>query len=307
MDSKASKASLTPRYTEIDIRDLFVVLWAGKITIFAVTAIFSIGSVFYSLSIPDQYKATTLLAPARSESSGIAGSLGQLGGLASLAGVNLGGGVSSETQMTKAIMVSRSFIEDFIDQNDLAVELAAVQGWNRESNDLQINSELYDVENQRWLGDKPSKWTLFKIFNGMLSVSESGNSGFLSVSIEYYSPYVAKHWLDLYVAAINEHMQERQIKKVASNISYLQQQIQSTSITDMQDVFYTLIEDQIKNRMLAEASPEYAFVSVSASMVPEEKSQPKRALICIFGAFLGGVLSVLWVFSRHYLKDRGRD
>jgi uncharacterized protein involved in exopolysaccharide biosynthesis len=55
--------------------------------------------------------------------------------------------------------------------------------------------------------------------------------------------------------------------------------------------------------MLAEASPEYAFVTVSPAMVPEEKSQPKRALICILGTILGGMLSVLWVLIMHYARS----
>jgi LPS O-antigen subunit length determinant protein (WzzB/FepE family) len=52
--------------------------------------------------------------------------------------------------------------------------------------------------------------------------------------------------------------------------------------------------------MLAEASPEYAFVTVSPAMVPEEKTQPKRALICILGTLLGGMLATLLVLVRHY-------
>jgi uncharacterized protein involved in exopolysaccharide biosynthesis len=52
--------------------------------------------------------------------------------------------------------------------------------------------------------------------------------------------------------------------------------------------------------MVAEASTEYAFVTVSPAMVPEEKSQPKRALICILGSLLGGMLAVLLVLVRHY-------
>jgi LPS O-antigen subunit length determinant protein (WzzB/FepE family) len=35
-------------------------------------------------------------------------------------------------------------------------------------------------------------------------------------------------------------------------------------------------------------------------MVPEEKSKPKRALVCILGTLLGGMLSVLWVLVRRY-------
>jgi LPS O-antigen subunit length determinant protein (WzzB/FepE family) len=113
---------------------------------------------------------------------------------------------------------------------------------------------------------------------------------------------MAKQWLDMYVAAINAHMQKRQVEKVTNNINYLQAQIEMTAITEMQEVFYTIIEEQIKGKMLAEASPDYAFVSVSPSMLPEEKSQPKRALICILGTLLGGMLSVLLVLVMHYAR-----
>ena len=293
---------------EIDLRELFGVLWAGRIKIIAITAVFAVASVVYALSVPNQYKATALLSPAQSSGGGLSGALGQLGGLASLAGVSIGGGGSSEAQVAQEIMKSWNFIEGFIKSNDLAVEIYAAEGWSRSSNSLQINSDLYDESDSQWLVENnetgelgpPSSWNLFKRFLEKLSVSEDKKSGLVSVSIEYYSPQIAKHWLDLYVAAINGHMQERKMAEVTRNITYLEAQIKKTNIAEMEEVFYTIIEEQIKSKMLAEASPDYAFVPVSPSMVPEEKSQPKRALICILGALLGGMLSVLWVLVLHY-------
>jgi LPS O-antigen subunit length determinant protein (WzzB/FepE family) len=287
--------------SEIDLLEIFSVLWEGKIKIIFITSLFAILSVFYALSIPNQYKATALLASTQVESSGLSGALGQLGGLASLAGVNVNSGGSSEAAKAKAIMISWNFIEGFIKNNNLEVELVAGKRWDKELNQLQINDEIYDVKNKTWLVDKPSSWSLFKSFSSSLSVSET-NSGFLSVAIEHYSPYVAKQWLDLYVNEINKHMQELQITKVNNNISYLQEQISTTSNAEMQEVFYTIIEEQIKNKMLAEASPNYAFVPVSASMLPEEKSKPKRAIICISITLIGGIFSVLIVLIMHYLR-----
>lgn len=294
---------------EIDLRELFAVLWAGKIKIIVITAVFAVASVIYALSVPNQYKATALLAPAQSDGGGLSGALGQLGGLASLAGVSLGGGESGEGQIAQEIMKSWSYIEGFIADNDLAVELAAVQGWSKGSNELQINDSVYDTENKQWLVENeagvtgpPSSWYLFQAFSGRLTVSEDKKSGLVSVSFEYYSPQVAKQWVDMYVESINRFMQQRQVDKVTRNINYLQEQIEKTSIAQMQEVFYTIIEEQTKNKMLAEASPEYAFVAVGPSMVPELKSQPKRALICILGALLGGMLSVLMVLIMHYAK-----
>ena len=287
---------------EIDLRELFSALWAGRVKIAAITAILAIVSVIYALSIPNQYKATAVLSSATSSGGGLSGALGQLGGLASLAGVSLGGGSTSEAQVAQEIMQSWGFIEGFINDNNLEVGLLATDGWDKATNKLLINTATYDPESEKWLSDDgmPSSWALYQAFVKRLSVSEDIQSGLFLVSIEYFSPLIAKQWLDLYVAAINAHMQKREMAKVTRNIEYLQIQIKKTSIAEMQEVFYTIIEEQIKNKMLAEASPEFAFDSVSPSMVPEEKSQPKRALICILGALLGGMLSVLVVLVSHY-------
>ncbi len=295
---------------EIDLRELFGVLWGNKIKIIGITAVFAVVSVIYALSVPNQYKASALLAPAQQQSGGLSGALGQLGGLASLAGVSIGGGESSEAQVAQEIMKSWSFIEGFIADNDLAVEVYAAEGWSRESNQLKFDNDVYAVKTKTWLVENdnigrlgpPTSWQLFEKFSEMLAVSEDKKSGLISISIEYYSPQIAKQWLDLYISSINKHMQARQVVKVSNNIEYLEAQIEKTSITEMQEVFYTIIEEQIKSQMLAEASPDYAFVAVSPSMVPEEKSQPKRALICILGTLLGGILSVLTVLALHFAR-----
>jgi len=312
MTESEQKNLSNPQYSgvETDLRELLETLWAGKIKIIVITAIFAIASVTYSLSVSNEYRATTTLVAAQQESGGLSGALGQLGGLASLAGVNLDGGETSEARVAQEIMQSWSFIEGFIKSNNLAVELLAAESWDKASNKLIINKDIYDSESKKWVSDEkwvsedgsPSSWTLFKAFSNRLVVSKDKISGLLSVSIEYYSPHLAKQWLDLYVTAINSHMQQRQVSKVNNNIEYLQAQIEKTSIAKMQEVFYTIIEEQIKKKMLAEASPDYAFVAVSPSMVPEERSKPQRALICILVTLLGGMLSVLLVLSIHYVR-----
>ena len=298
---------------EIDLRELFSVLWAGKKVIVAITGLFAAAAVVYALSIANEYKASIVIAPAQQEGGDLSGALGQLGGLASLAGVSLGGGGGSEAAVAQEIMQSWGFVEQFIVNNELEVEVFAAEGWNKTSNVLTIDSDLYDKDSNKWLIDEdgqlraPTSWELYEAFSKRLSVSEDKKSGLTSVSIEYFSPIVAKNWVDLYVAAINEHMRQRKLSQVNSNIEYLQAQIEKTSIAEMREVFYQIIEEQVKNKMLAEASPEYAFVTVSPSMVPEEKSKPKRALMCILGTLLGGMLSVLYVLVRHYASNKKDD
>jgi uncharacterized protein involved in exopolysaccharide biosynthesis len=294
---------------EIDLRELFGVLWAGSLKIIAITTVFAFLSVIYALSVPDQYKSVTTLAPAQSDNSDLTGALGQMSGLASLAGVSVSS-KSSEVKTAQEIMKSWSFIEGFIAENNIAAEVYAAQEWSRESNELQIDDGLYDTETKTWLVENgnsdevgpPSSWKLFKSFSERLAVSEDKKTGLVTVSIEYYSPQIAKQWLDMYVAAINAHMRQRQMEKITNNINYLQAQIEQSSVAKMREVFYNIIEEQMKNKMLAEASPDYVFVTVSPSMVPEVKSQPQRIIICILGTLLGGMLSVLLVLMMHYAR-----
>ena len=62
--------------------------------------------------------------------------------------MSIGGGESSEAQVAQEIMKSWSFIEGFIADNDLAVEVYAAEGWSKGSNELQINQDVYDTEDK---------------------------------------------------------------------------------------------------------------------------------------------------------------
>ena len=297
-----------PYDDEIDLRELFSVVWAGKILIVAITAVFALVSVGYALSLANQYKASAVVSPAQSGGSSLGAMAGQLGGLASLAGINIGSGESNETQEAMEIMQSWGFMEEFIQTHDLQVPIYAAIGWDKGSNSLKLNSDLYDATSERWLieddesGENraPSSWELYEKFRDRVAVSQDKKSGLINISVEYYSPQIAKQWVDLFIITINDYMRARKLEQVNRNIEYLTAQIDKTAIADMREVFYQLVEEQTKSKMLAEASPEYAFVTVSRAMVPEQKSQPKRALVCILGALLGGMLSVLWVLVRRY-------
>lgn len=298
---------------EIDLRELFSVLWASKNLIAKVTAGFAVVSVLFALLVPNQYKASTVLAPAQQEAAGLAGALGQLGGLASLAGVSIGESEGNESQMALEIMRSRSFVEAFIKDNAIEVEVFAADGWKAKTNKLSIDDDLYDIDSQMWVRNPPSGkpveptgWELYEKFLNLYSISQDIKTGMITVTVEYYSPFIAKEWSEKLVVAINSHMQSRKLQQVDRNIQYLEAQIEKTAIADMRGVFYTIIEEQIKNKMLAEASPEYVFETVSPAMVPEEKSKPKRALISILGTLLGGMFSIIWVLVAYY-GFNGRD
>ena len=294
---------------EIDLRQLFATLWSGKWVVIAFTILFAAGGVAFALMKPDIYQASVLVAPANDE-GGVKGLSGQLGGLASLAGINLGGGGSNQTVIAKEVLQSRAFLTNFIRRHQLAVPLKAVNGWNREKQQWQYNREVYDPETQEWLKDDkgesfaPTDWDLVEAFKrNHLSVSENKDTGMLIIGIKSLSPIAAKEWAGLLVADINEHMRREDVGTSEARIAYLEGKLEETSIAGMQQVFYQLIESETRTVMLANAQPEYVFKTVDPAVAPQEKSEPKRALIVVLAAMLGGMLGVFVVFIRAFIKS----
>ncbi|AYO21209.1 LPS O-antigen length regulator [Vibrio owensii] len=300
---------------EIDVRELFTVLWKGKWLIFVITMVFSLGAVFYSLSLPNIYKADALLAPADSSSGGgLSKMAGQLGGLAALAGVNLGGNESSQTDLAVQVMKSRHFIESFIDSHDLLIPLMAAKDWDLKNNLLIIDEDIYDSSKQKWLrkaeglrGAKPSLQEAVKVFNeDVLTITNDKESGLYTVAISHFSPYIAQQWVSWLVEDINRIMRERAIKETSQNLTYLNHQLEKTSVADMQTTFYKLIEEQTKALMLAEVQEEFVFKTLDPAVVPEMKSAPRRALICFLGAFLGCIIGVT-IALVYYLPKKNNE
>jgi len=294
---------------EIDLAELWRAIWAGKWLIMAITGLFAIASVFYALSLPNIYKSEALLAPAEQQSSGLGGMASQLGGLASIAGINLGGGKTDKTALALEIMKSRAFLFKFIEKHNITAELMAVKNWDLINNKLIHNEDIYDVQANKWLREvklplkeKPSLQETYIEFQKIVLISPDKATSMVTISIEHYSPYIAQQWVSWLIYAINEEMKVRDLEEANNSIIYLQKKLEQTKIADFQKVLYQLIEEQTKTIMFANVRKEYMFKTIDPALVPELKSGPKRALICMLGVLLGGMLSVLFLLIKHFSR-----
>ncbi|HFN0872449.1 TPA: Wzz/FepE/Etk N-terminal domain-containing protein, partial [Vibrio parahaemolyticus] len=293
---------------EIDLRDFFKALWKGKWVIIATTFIFAICSVVYALSLPNIYKADALLAPTESSNGGgLSKMAGQLGGLAALAGVNLGGGETSQTDLAVQVMKSRQFVEEFINKHELLVPLMASKSWDLTSNQLILDEKIYNPITDEWQrdanglrGSKPTAQEAFEVFSkDILGIKQDKESGLYILSIKHLSPYIAKQWVSWLIEDINKVMRERTIAETSQNLAYLNTQLQKTAVADMQSTFYKLIEEQTKSLMLAEVQEEFVFKVIDPAVVPELKDGPQRMLICMLSTLVGGILGFLIVLILH--------
>ena len=305
-------AAARPEYDdEIDLRELFAVLWASKITILSTVFFSGLISVLVALSLPNKYTSEALLAPRTDGGAG--GALGQMasqfGGLASLAGVNLGGlGDQGATVVAIEMLKSREFFGTYL-YDEVLIDLMAAEGWDRGTGEVLIDGSLFDANTATWVRDvseefqiKPSIQEAHeKFFEEFLSVSEDKSTGFVTVAVTHYSPTVASNWVTLIVEGVNEAVRARDVQEAEKSIAFLNEQRLKTNLVSLTEVFAELIEQQTKTVMLANASDEYVFQVIEPPVAPELHSEPKRALICVLGTLLGSMLAVIVVLIRHYV------
>jgi len=300
---------------EIDLRELFAALWRGKLWILATTVLGAALAVAVALWLPNVYHAEAKLAPsAEQQGGGLSALAGQFGGLASLAGISLGGGSTDKTGLAVEVAQSRHFLTSFVRRHRLEVAIMAVTGMDKDTGELSIDPELYDLAQKKWVREvkpgrsaDPTDWELFKVFSKLVSVEQDKKTSLVTIGVDYYSPELAKQWVDWLVADLNAVMKQRDLTDTQRNIAYLKDQLSKTSVADMQTVFYKLIEEQTKTLMLAEVNPDYVFKTLDPAVVPEEKAKPKRALIVVLGTLLGGMLGVMLVLARHALGRNAQE
>lgn len=290
----------TPYDDEIDFREWFRVLWAGKWLIVGITVAATVIAVIVALMLPNIYRAEALLAPNDQErAGGLSALAAQYGGLASLAGVNLESGSVDKTALGLGILRSRKFISEFVERHDILVPLVAARGWDSASGELEIDPDIYDVEAKKWKRDVrppkkpvPSLQEAYIVFSDVFSVSQDSKSGFVIVAVEHYSPDVARQWVDWLVQDINLSIMRQDVAEAEQAIEYLNEQIEKTSLAELQNVFFSLIEEQTKTVMLARVTDEYVLKTIDPAVAPELKLRPNRTLIAFLGMLIGGLLGV---------------
>ncbi|MBO1922978.1 Wzz/FepE/Etk N-terminal domain-containing protein [Thiomicrorhabdus sp. 6S3-12] len=307
---------------EIDLRELWHAVWSRKWSIALITMIVTSIALIYVLNAKNYYKAHVVLAPIHAEGKS-AGLAAQFGGLASLAGINLGGGGASDTDTAIAILKSRKFGERFIQENNLKPYLFP-KNWDDDketwiepspgvlasikelivpaSNGVQSGSQR-----EQLVPGEPSLWQSYKVFSSMLSISTDKNSGFVTLFVEFTDPVLAAQWATKMVQDINLLMKTQSLAEAQRSNAYLEQQLKKTSLAEVRQSIYQMMEANIKTMMLANTSEDVVFRTIDPAVVPEEKSKPKRSLIMVASMIIGVLLGIFWALIRNAMASGKKE
>jgi uncharacterized protein involved in exopolysaccharide biosynthesis len=262
--------------------EILSALWADRTRLALVTLSCVAASGLYAFTATPVYRASVVMSPAASSRAPMPGSniLGQLGGLASLAGVSLEAR-DSTTEEALAVLRSREFIEHFISDHDLLPQLFPRHWYSIVGKSLVPS------------GRRPTLGKGFKYFNNeVLSVSRDKRTGLVVLAIDWREPNEAARWANELVGRLNSEMRLRAESNATAYTEYLEKELSTTQLVETRQAISRLMEVQINQKMVASVTPEYAFRTVDRALPPDvdDRVSPKRLLIVAVGAVLGLLL-----------------
>ena len=298
IDMPASDPNQQYNYTdedELSLIDLWKIVWKRKWPWLTFGPLAGIIGIYIALTSAEIYRSEVLLAPASDEeaSGGLAALAGQFGGLASMAGVNIGGG--SDTATAIANLKSRQFLLPYLLEQDLFTTLFQDE-WNAEA------KEWIGTNKRRDESGKPTNYELFERFTEIvLSVSEDKKTGFVTLGIEWEDPDLCANWAAELPVRLNDYLRKKAKAETEKNLEYLEEQLNSTQIIEIRETLFGLVESQTQNAMLANAKEEYAFRIIDHAYVPEVRVRPQRTLIVLASGMLGGFFGIFLCFMFHFV------
>lgn len=286
---------------QLTLDELLELTWRRRMLVAASILVFAALAAAAAFVMTPRWRAQVVVVPVKGDDMRgvLSSALGQLGGLASLAGLGASGGGNKEENLQ--FLSSRGFLASFIEEEKLLPVLFA---------------KKWDATKGRWNVDDPDD--VPTIADGVRymdakvrSVQEERRTGIVTLSIVWKDPEVAARWANLMVERANRDLRARAIRDAEASKAYLNAELGKTDVVELRQSVYRLLENQIKTIMLASVRPDYAFRIIDPAVPPDldDKIRPKRLVMTVLGALAGGVFALLvigWQWRRERMR-RWRD
>jgi uncharacterized protein involved in exopolysaccharide biosynthesis len=282
--------------SEFDLPAMLSRVWAGRWILLACMILSTAAFLTAAFVTTPWYRAQTVLVDVSGGrgSGAMAAALSQLGGLASLVGMDLGSS-GSMTEEALAVLRSREFTEAFIRDRGLMQTLLA---------------DRWDADARQWRDsedDWPTLNDAFKVFNEQVRrVNRDTRTGLITLQIVWKDPTDAASWANDLVATLNAEMRARAIASTKASVGYLEAELAKTSTVETRQAITRLIEAEINRQMLANVTQEYVFRVVDRALPPDPDDEvwPPKIVFALAGPFVGLLAGALVVLIRKSLAGR---
>ena len=296
---------------EIDVRELFLVLWRGKYVIFLISVMALVLASIYLRSAVRTYSVQAVFKPVLETSGGP--NLNRFSGLASLAGVSVPTSNSSDFITYQKLLFSEEVAERVFTNRDLIKKL--FQGeWNTNSGSFEaplldnidewkqlVKSTLTGMEKKKYIPPNPKRLSMLAA--GMLTISVDGSTGFFSINSQTSSPEIVVE-LILNVSQETENLlKERFLSSAEETLEFYHQKLLTSRSPEHREALAKLISEEDKKLMLASKSSNFVAEALTRPTVSLYPTSPRSSSVLAIGFFVGVLGGVVLSLLKYFLTE----
>ncbi len=197
---------------EINLVELFQVVFNRKKLLVAIVLIVTALAVIYSLVAKEIYRAEAVIMPVGG-SSGLASLASQLGGMPIIGGMM--GGAASGTERFMALLNTRTLAEEIVKKYDFKKVLF---------------KDLWDEKNNRWLVkdsvEEPSMEQAYKALKSHVELEEDLETGTIKIYSSFEDPKLAAKVANAYVEGLQAFINDNELTVAKRNRIFIEDQLE---------------------------------------------------------------------------------
>ncbi len=157
----------------------------------------------------------------------------------------------------------------------------------------------WDAQAKQWLDNfTPDRGATFTRFRDEIRQIEHDElTDIITVSMRWPDASVARDWANQYISEFNEFIRAKTLLEVDRKLAFLDAQLRSSDVLELQQSIYRLIEAQTAIAMLANAREEYALEVIDPAAMPYRSFNKSRKFKTVVGGMAGALLSVFAVLA----------
>jgi LPS O-antigen subunit length determinant protein (WzzB/FepE family) len=270
------------RAAQLSIFDLLAFMGRHVLLIGASTLLCAIAAAALAFSMRPLYRAEIVISSP--DNVGSLGDLGgQLGGLASLAGISPGGASGKKWNEALEYLRSRAFTGGFIQRHDL-LPVMYYKKW--------------DASNHRWRDPSQAPTlaeAVTRFGKKVRQIAEDRRTNIATIAIIWPDRIAAAQLANAMIAEADADLRHRAIEEQDRSVEYLRNEAQHTSTVEISTAISKVMETELKNAMLARTRDAYAFRVLDPAAAPDAKDRdsPNKPLIIAAGLGIGFILGLL--------------
>jgi hypothetical protein len=295
---------------EIDLKEISITLWRGKIFIVLVSLIFVFSASSYLQDVERKYTVEYKLKPISETKNN--SSLSGLGGFASIAGIQLPSSSNSDLTIFKELITSTEASEIIFDNEKIIKDIFSSE-WNVSLENFsrvqksKVQNLVSDVKRfltgnkeTHYMPPNPRRLAIFIAQNIQISVEKE--TGFLKFTSETSNPELILSLIIEVTKASDKIMRQRYVDFSTEPLAFYKEKLRSARSREHREALAELISKEEQKLMFASRGKYFIaepYINPTISLYP---TAPKPKLILAISLLLGLIFGSALVLMRHAFK-----